>query len=259
MRAKFAAVLAVAVGFGAAKSMAADMPAKAPPARVVAATWSGCYVGVVGGFHRLSSRQEYGGSVNGVPNAFAPTGFDLTGRYLSHGAEFGGTLGCNHQMGNWVVGIEVDGSYLSASGFGYTDPAAIALGANPSFLYSTDQRWMTTARARIGYASGRWLTYVTGGAAYGGFDVNNRNGSGAATAQRISTRVDQVGWIVGFGIEHAFLSPWSIKTEFLYADYGSMHYGDEPGIVNGCTAGCFNADVKTTALIWRVGLNYKFR
>jgi hypothetical protein len=37
-----------------------------------------------------------------------------------------------------------------------------------------------------------------------------------------------------------------------------MHYGDEPGILNGCTAGCANADVKMDAIIFRVGANYRW-
>jgi hypothetical protein len=50
-----------------------------------------------------------------------------------------------------------------------------------------------------------------------------------------------------------------VKSEFLYANFGTMHYGDEPGIVNNCIAGlCHNADVKMSEYIWRVGMNYRF-
>ena len=99
---------------------------------------------------------------------------------------------------------------------------------------------------------------MTGGAAWSGFDLNNYNGIGVATAQRVPTRVNKTGWIVGVGTEYALLGGWSVKSEWLYANFGTMHYGDEPGIVNGCIAGCVNADVKMYEYIWRVGMNYRF-
>ena len=65
------------------------------------------------------------------------------------------------------------------------------------------------------------------------------------------------GWIVGIGTEYALIGGWSVKSEWLYANFGTFHYGDEPGLVNGCTAGC-SADVKMHEYIWRVGMNYRF-
>ena len=52
---------------------AADMPVKyVAPAPIF--TWSGCYVGVNIGYKWGTSKQSYGGLVDGVPNALAPTG-----------------------------------------------------------------------------------------------------------------------------------------------------------------------------------------
>ena len=224
----------------------------------VAYNWTGCYVGAVGGYQWGRSRQDYGGLVNGVPNAFAPTGFQLSETYNVNGGQIGGTLGCNYQTGNWVFGIEGDGSWVSANGRSLTTPAAVALGANPVFEYTTKQKWMATTRGRIGYAWDRLLVYATGGVVFGGFDLNNQNSRLVPTATRTPSHVNKAGWIAGLGAEYAFAPAWSLKGEWLYADYGSLHYGDEPGTANGCTAGCFNADVKMKANIFRVGLNYKF-
>ena len=81
-----------------------------------------------------------------------------------------------------------------------------------------------------------------------------------ASAVRQPTRVNKTGWIVGVGTEYALLGGWSVKSELLYANFGTLHYGDEPGVVNGCVAvnACYNADVKMHEYIWRVGMNYRF-
>jgi outer membrane immunogenic protein len=255
---KYVGLAAAAVSIGVVHAAtAADMPVKTPAA-IVAHSWSGCYVGGVAGYQAGRSRQDYGGLVNGVPNAFLPTGFSMTDNYGVDGPQFGGTVGCNYQAGNWVVGLEADGSFVGARGRALPTSAAIALGLNSNFEFTTKQTWMATGRARLGYANGRLLTYVTGGVVAGGFELNNQNSLLPAGAIRTPTDVTQVGWIVGFGAEYALADKWSVKAEALYADYGVMHYGDEPGTANGCTAGCANADVPMTAIIGRLGVNYKF-
>ena len=219
-------------------------------------TWSGCYVGATVGYKWGTSKQSYGGLFGGVPNAFIPTGYDLTGNYDVNGPLGGGEVGCNYQVGSWVYGIEVDASWSSASGQAdvVSDPAL-----NPNRRFTTNERWLGTARGRIGYAADKWLWYVTAGGAWSGFDVNNYF-SGNALGQRVPSRVNRGGWIVGIGSEYALLGGWSVKSEWLYASYGTFHYGDESGLVNGCTfvQKCLNADVKMQEFIWRVGMNYRF-
>ncbi len=236
---------------------AADMPVKyVAPAPIF--TWSGCYVGATVGYKWGTSKQSYGGSVNGLPNAFLPIGADLSDNYNVNGPLGGGEAGCNYQTGNWVWGVELDGSWADASGQGDAAASAVALGLNNNFRFTTNERWLMTARGRLGWAADKWLWYVTAGAAWSGFDVNNYNGTGAATAQRAPSRVNRGGWVVGFGSEYALIGGWSVKSEWLYAHFGTFHYGDESGLVNGCTAGCASADVKMNEFIWRVGMNYRF-
>ena len=237
---------------------AADMPVKyVAPAPVF--TWTGCYVGAHIGYKWGTSKQTYGGLINGLPGpANIPAGLDITDNYDVNGPVGGAQGGCNYQTGAWVWGVEVDGGWSSASGQAGPNANAIALGFNPNFLYTTNERWLATARGRLGWAADRWMWYVTGGAAWSGFDLNRYNGTGIAGGQRVPTRVNKTGWVVGVGTEYALLGGWSVKSEFLYANFGSMHYGDEPGIVNGCTAGCTNGDAKMYEYIWRVGMNYRF-
>lgn len=247
-------------------AFAADLPRKAPPPAPVVAvrSWSGCYGGGALGYQWARSSQDYGGLVNGLPNAFLPLGFEMAPDYTVNGAIVGGQLGCNYQIPGtgWVLGFEGDGSSLRALGVGRPSNGAIQLGLNQNFRFSTEQHWMASARGRVGYAWDRWMIYATGGAIWGGFYGNNFNGTGVATAQRVAYESTATGWTAGVGAEYVILPEampnLTVKFEGLYADYGTFHYGDEPGTANGCTAGCANADVKTTAWMVRLGVNYKF-
>ena len=66
------------------------------------------------------------------------------------------------------------------------------------------------------------------------------------------------GWVVGIGTEYALIGGWSVKSEWLYANFGTFHYGDEPGLVNGCTAAASAPTSRCHEYIWRVGMNYRF-
>jgi outer membrane immunogenic protein len=254
-----ASLALAAVGI-TAPAQAADMPVKyVAPAPVF--TWTGCYVGLHVGYKWGESKHTYGGTLNGVPYPYPPAGTDLTGNFDVGGPVGGMQGGCNYQTGNWVWGVEVDGGWASASGQAQLLNHVYQFGEfqSASHLYTTDQRWLATARARLGWAADRWMWYVTGGAAWAGFDVNNYDPLDLAGGARQLTRVNRTGWIVGVGSEYALLGGWSVKSEFLYANFGTFSYGHEPGLVNNCYLGyCVGADVKVHEYIWRVGMNYRF-
>jgi outer membrane immunogenic protein len=196
--------------------------------------------------------------VNGLPNAFVPVGTEFAS-YEVDGWQAGGTAGCNLQVGGLVIGAEGDFSWVDASGGSLTSPDAAALGVNSAFEFTTQQNWMGTARGRLGFAADRFLGYATAGVVFGGFELNNQNSNPAATtAHQSPESVDQFGWIVGLGAEVALTDHLSFKAEGLYADYGEMRYGEEPGAVTGCTAGCASADASMTAWMARAGLNLRF-
>ena len=92
-------------------------------------------------------------------------------------------------------------------------------------LFTTNERWLATARGRLGYAADRWMWYVTGGAVLDRLRRQQRRPTRFASSAS-ATRVNKNGWIVGVGTEYALLGGWSVKSELLYANFGSMHYGD---------------------------------
>ena len=78
-----------------------------------------------------------------------------------------------------------------------TSRRLIALGIDPVRRFSTDQRWLATARGRLGYAADRWMWYVTGGAAWSGFDVNDDAAAAGHVpmpqAVRIASQLGSIG------------------------------------------------------------------
>src|SRR5215470_10201321 len=83
-------------------SMAADLPVKAKP--IVAATfdWSGVYIGAHAG---------YGGGMKD----WTPSGL-VQADFVARGALAGGQIGINKQLGSFVLGMELAGSWADISG-----------------------------------------------------------------------------------------------------------------------------------------------
>jgi outer membrane immunogenic protein len=101
---------------GGSAAMAADMPLKAPPPPPVF-SWTGCYVGIEGGY-------AWGRSRHRAPNFGGPLagqifvgGAEITDTFDVSGGTAGFEYGCNQQFGNyWVFGIEGDWSWSSKKG-----------------------------------------------------------------------------------------------------------------------------------------------
>jgi len=143
----------------------------------------------------------------------------------------GGTAGYNMMMNsNIVLGIEGDFAY---SGI-HSNSAGLCMGG-----CQLDVNWFGTARARLGYAMGDTMPYLTGGVAAAGLDAHD--GGGFTFARDVN-----VGWTAGAGIEHAFSSSVTGKIEYLYTDLGRLNFSNAP----------FYTDVKFSLV--RVGVDFHF-
>ena len=107
-----------------------------------------------------------------------------------------------------------------------------------------DNKWLATARLRLGYAFDRWLPYLTGGAAFGDVKATRVGLNSAGTNDVMA------GWTVGGGVEYAFLGNWTAKLEYLYVDLGKFDCSTACGPVVD------NVSFQTNVV--RAGLNYKF-
>jgi outer membrane immunogenic protein len=258
-----ASVVLMAASLGG-PAFAADMPLKAPPPPVPVFSWTGCYVGLSIGenYGRAEQNAVAGTSAvrpfKGAPTLFTiPAGTSIVDSYDLSGFIGGAQAGCNYQFaGGWVIGVEGDWSVTNKEGQRFEGPLGDAFGFNGNVWQdSTKERWLGTARLRLGYAVwDKWLWYVTGGGAYAKIDTNsNLIGNPFTTT---FTQTDwRGGWTVGAGTEYSLGYGWSIKSEFLYVDFGKWTTFTSGLIPNSVFA---PREVQVRDYIFRFGMNYKF-
>jgi outer membrane immunogenic protein len=193
------------------------MPVKAPLLPFISAySWSGAYVGLNGGFGWGRTNHTASLTVGGAGAT--------TGDFDANGGLFGGTLGYNRQIGQYVVGLETDLDWSNIKGsFGRTAVAPI-VGA-VSFSLGSELKWLDTTRVRVGWANDRTLLYVAGGAAFGGLTTTasaNAALLGFAVAATAGDTLTRFGWTLGGGIEYAFNDMFTGRVEYLYVDLGTQ-------------------------------------
>lgn len=234
----FAAIGAIALG--ASSAHAADLGQapmyKAPPMMPPAYSWTGFYIGANGGF---------GGNKFDYPATVGP--LSGTASLNSSGFFGGGQIGYNWQLSPlWVIGVETDIDAADIEGKATESTAFGGASAGSKIDY------FGTVRGRAGaLITPNTLLYATGGWAYGHTTTSASAallGVGAAT----SIGANQSGWTVGGGLEYAFNSWLSFKTEYLYVDLGTAT------LVSGTAAGIpFSLGEKATAHTVKAGINVK--
>ncbi len=188
-RLRFATALAAASGAFVSPVLAGGPP----PAPV--ASWSGFYAGVHGGWGW--GKTEFRDPIN--INAFNPFFAYYSGPLA------GGQFGYNWQQGSYVFGAEVDGSWSFTRGNTSSSTGVISSSTNNNVGYTG----FATATGRLGYASGQWLGYAKGGAAWGHMELTARYTPDVTAYDR-----NLFGAVGGVGLEVAFLRNVSAKVEY---------------------------------------------
>jgi len=230
--------------------------------------FQGIYIGAYAGGNNGSS------DVQTFP-AFNPAGYFAqtsipaiatvgTQNLTPSGFSGGGTFGFNLQHRALVFGAETDFGSMSMSA-SRTGTATYPCCAPTSFTVtqtvSTD--WLYTGRGRMGLATSKALFYGTAGLAATKVNYTSLFTDTFATAHESAT-IDRTrkGWIGGGGVEVRLTHHWSVKGEYLYADFGQ-----EIAKSTNLTAftppiafpqNPFTHAVDLTAKIFRGGLNYRF-
>jgi len=246
------AALAALIGTPA---LAADMAVKAPPAPVApACVWCGWYVGVNlgGSWGRVRDTADF------IPTGFTPS-LIATNATNPDGVIGGGQIGYNWQQGVVVFGLETDiqgsSERATASATGVTATCGV-----PCYVTETDKlTWFGTARARLGVASGSWMAYVTGGAAYGGISTNGTETfvGGIVPALALqNTNTTRGGWTAGGGVEGQLTGKWTWKVEYLYMSFGTWNLAfAEPAPL---APGSVTQSLRVTDNVVRGGVNWHF-
>lgn len=241
---------------------AADLPLKAPPARVVAPfSWAGFYIGGnAGGSWRDFDLvlDDPAIHIDQVTNAFIPgrglvvvpgTSRDLgTLSGKASGFAGGGQIGYNWQWNRFVVGVEGDMQAASSkTSATFSTILAFTALSPPSPVTVTrtfETDWMASLRLRAGFTPvDRVLLYGTGGVAFVGARVTSTDnitvpaGPGAppqnsdvgaggplSVTGTASDKQTHVGWTLGGGADWAVADNIVVGILYRHSDFGSKTY-----------------------------------
>jgi outer membrane immunogenic protein len=226
-----------------AASLAILLASVAAPALAQSAPdWSGPYIGIYGGVvennedagERLVFDRDFDGQfddtviLNGTTNdAFSPGSCDgaATGQSAGScdvdptGVDASVRLGYDMQFGPLVVGlvgelsaVDLEDSVTSFS----TTPAA--------YVFTRQVEQMAALRARVGFATGPALLYVTGGAATAKVENSFRTTNGANSFTETLNEDKADGYQLGAGVEWKLARNLSLTGEYLYSNLQADDY-----------------------------------
>jgi outer membrane immunogenic protein len=269
----------------AGPAAAADMPVvyKAPPPR--AATWSGLYAGLNGGYVWQNARSvSFTGNDDLMRGIIAGTSFTDPSEtppslvnLRPHGFTGGGQVGLNWQVApQWLIGLEAD---VNAAGVRDTGATSFVLVTPQTATITARQElsWYGTARARAGFLPAEnLLLFGTAGLAFGQIKERSTfatsqlaqissSGGGQFTCPGgfaicfvgTSTRT-AVGGAVGAGAEYAVNRVLTFKVEYLYVNLGGRHVVDTVAFGGVGSTASFNANFgRVDFSTIRVGVNVR--
>jgi outer membrane immunogenic protein len=207
-------------------AQAADMARpvyKAPP--VAYYNWSGCYIGGQAGWAR--ARTEFINTAN--TTAFGDLDPGEGFRVSDSGGIAGGQIGCNFQSGQWVFGIEGQGSWLGVK----TSFLNTVFGGATDDIFEVKSNWLASVAGRLGFANNNWLFYAKGGFAASGWRLSVTDVVGANQGSG-SDRHTHTGFVVGTGIEYGLTPNWIFGVEYDYYSFSKESYQlngtEQPGV-----------------------------
>jgi outer membrane immunogenic protein len=212
------------------RMMPPPMPSPIPaPYYMPFFSWAGPYIGANLGYGWGKSDGRI--TINGIGSG------PISGE--SNGFLGGLQAGYNAQLGSFVVGLETDFQLSMIKGDVTGSPGTARLTGE------SKEPWFGTFRGRFGYASERWLMYLTGGALYG---EAQRSGTVSGNGS-FDTSASYWTWTFGGGAETSVGDRWTVKLEYLYV-------GTPSDVPSPPHTSATSGDV--TSHIMRTGLNYRF-
>lgn len=239
-----------ATAFGLASANAADLPAKGrsytAPAVVYVPTWTGWYIGLIGGYGT--------GPVHGTPTGVLDDLGAYPVKFTADGGFVGGQLGYDYQYANgMVLGAVADIAWANLKGDVCADISHSCSGSNATFAIGTVE-WLATFRARLGTTIGpNTLLYATGGLALGGVESKITK---IDAVHDVSDTNTHVGWTIGAGGEFKLTQQISLGLEYLYVDLGkedNKFSGADMGV-----PGAITSETEVKQHLIKGALNYRF-
>lgn len=220
-------------------AQAADLPSRIDPpyAPAPAFTWTGFYLGGQAGWAQTKTELTPGAAIGGAAGVVSLPSLNRDGGTV------GVLAGYNHQIGQLVLGGEIDVSALITGEQRYT--------ALTGDFITAHTNWVGSARMRVGYAFDRFMVYGTGGLALAS-PKSTVTGTGYSYGAGDSTRV---GWTLGAGAEYAITNNWIAGLEYRYSQFQSETYTYPVG-TSGLGIAGFEQSLNTNQVVGR--LLYKF-
>jgi outer membrane immunogenic protein len=223
----FACGLAVVGGAASAADLAARPYTKAPPPVIEQPyDWTGFYIGANLGGAWGSSDFDFLPGPQWAPASQVALGRDGAAQLKSSNVSGGVQAGYNWQINRAVLGFEGDFQYIGLSAMNsFTQNGTLPTLVTPYvFTETARSNWLATVRGRIGFTADHVLFYGTGGLAIADSRSSDTLAfptlSPAATFTGVGARSDTLlGWTAGGGIEWAFARNWSVKGEYLFAQF----------------------------------------
>ena len=164
----------------------------------------------------------------------------------------GGQIGVNYEFwGGVVVGAEAMFDWLPNT----TNTVTATNGTNSASV-NINNRWLSTATGKLGYAWDRVLLYGKGGGAWVGTNNPGLTVTGVPGATfTTSNNNNNFGWTAGLGVEWAFWGNWSARAEWDYIRLQNQSFTvSSTGAFNGDTININNRSIN----MFTAGVNYKF-
>lgn len=175
-----------------------------------------------------------------------PIGIQSAGGSTPYGTFYGGVqAGYEHYFASrLMLGVELDMSFAN-----YSDLAQVlSYRATGTGTANEQLEYLSSLRARAGYAVGPWTPFVTGGIAWASTRFSRTDlTTGNEDASPSNVRV---GWTVGGGVDYRLDQRWSTRLEYLYTNLGLT------GFIFAAAPARY--DSRYDLHQFRVGLNYKF-
>jgi outer membrane immunogenic protein len=207
-----------------ATTIVAALPASAQGRPTI---WSGAYGGINAG---------------GIGNRF--TTENNTNSFYT-GSAVGGQLGYNFQNGDWVYGVELDGTAQFGEQKLVTDHTRFFIPHTHELRTSIP--FLASARARVGYSFGSALIFVSGGVAAGQYKSSVEYHSVALNVTEFSSSKTHTGAVFGLGAAYKFSTQFSGTIEAQRYQIGESF----------SKAFDYSTGVYTPVVV-RAGLNYHF-
>jgi outer membrane immunogenic protein len=177
----------------------------------------------------------------------------------AHSWVAGAQVGYNWQRGSWVYGVETD---IAATKL-HSDMQGelIQLDGNclgPATGTTTGTvNWYGTARARVGWTSGQFLFYGTGGLAYGEVDLRSAVDF-FGQSFGLQTSSIRAGWAAGGGVEYEFRPNMLLTLGYQYVDLGTVSVTGAGSVVPINFVLSQSASSHASFQVVTVGLNFRF-